>query len=156
MRKAFILLLIATFAAGAAYAHGGKSHRLLGTVKSLQENRLTVTSQDGHVVTVMLTKATRFEKEGKPAKRADLAPGLRVAVQLTEDDKSAVKVRIGNAAPAKAAMPAQVTDPVCGMKIDPRSAAGSSTHEGKTYWFCDKNEKAKFDKNPAAYVKKGS
>ena len=51
--------------------------------------------------------------------------------------------------------PAQVVDPVCGMKIDPRTAAGSSAHAGKTYWFCSKGEKAKFDKNPGAYLKKG-
>jgi YHS domain-containing protein len=154
MRKVFILLLIATFAAtfaGTALAHGGKSHRLLGTVKSLQENHLTVTAQDGHEAHVMLTAATTYEQEGKPATRESLKPGVRVAIQLTEDDKSAVKVRIGAAPTAKAAL---VVDPVCGMKVDPKTAAGSSTHAGKTYWFCSKEEKAKFDKNPGAYLKK--
>ena len=99
MRKIFLFLLIATFCAGAALAHGGKSHRLLGTVKSLQENHLTVTAQDGHEAHVMLTAATTYEQEGKPATRAALKPGVRVAIQLTEDDRSAVKIRIG-AAPA--------------------------------------------------------
>lgn len=111
MRKLFILLLIATFAAGAAFAHGGKSHRLLGTVKSLQENHLTVTAQDGHEAHVTLTAATTYEQEGKPATREALKPGVRVAIQLTEDDKSAVKVRIGAAPAAKVAQPAQVVDP---------------------------------------------
>lgn len=100
MRKVFVLLLIATFAAGAAFAHGGKSHKLLGTVKSLQEDHLTVTATDGHEAHVMLTAATQYEKDGKAAKRADLAKGVRVSIQLTEDDKTAVKVKIG-AAPAK-------------------------------------------------------
>lgn len=156
MRKVFILPLLATFAttfaatfSGTAFAHGGKSHKLLGTVKELHENHLVVTATDGHVATVALTKATQYEKDMKPATRAALAPGSRVSIQLTEDDKTAVKVRIG-AAP----VPAQVADPVCGMKIDPRTAAGSSTYAGETYWFCSKDEKAKFDKNPAAYVKK--
>lgn len=50
---------------------------------------------------------------------------------------------------------ATVTDPVCGMKIDPATAAAKSVYAGKTYYFCSKDEKAKFDKNPEAYLKKG-
>jgi YHS domain-containing protein len=49
----------------------------------------------------------------------------------------------------------KVTDPVCGMKIDPATAAAKSVHAGKTYYFCSKDEKAKFDKDPEAYLKKG-
>lgn len=62
----------------------------------------------------------------------------------------------GHAAAATAqAKPEQVTDPVCGMKIDPKTAAGKSVYAGKTYYFCSADEKAKFDKDPAKYVKKG-
>ncbi|HEV8580992.1 MAG TPA: DUF5666 domain-containing protein [Thermoanaerobaculia bacterium] len=100
MRKIFALLLITIFAAGAAFAHGGKSHLLLGTVKLLHENHLVVTSTDGHEVTVTLTATTQYEKDKKPAARSDLKPGARVSVKLTEDDKSAVKVKIGTV-PAK-------------------------------------------------------
>lgn len=46
-----------------------------------------------------------------------------------------------------------VTDPVCGMKIDPKTAAGKSVYAGKTYYFCSKNEKAAFDKDPETYLK---
>lgn len=153
MRRIFVLLLIATFAAtfgGTAFAHRGKSHQLLGTVKELHENHLVVTATDGHQATVALAKTTKYEKDMKPATRAALVVGSRVSIQLTEDDKTAVKVKIG-AAPT----PAQVVDPVCGMKIDPKTAAGTSTHAGKTYWFCSKDEKAKFDTNPGTYTKKG-
>ncbi len=98
MRKIFAFLLIASFAAGAAFAHGGKSHQLLGTVKELHENHLVVTSTDGHEVTVALTETTQYEKDKKPAARSDLEPGVRVSIKLTEDDKSAVKIKIGKAA----------------------------------------------------------
>jgi hypothetical protein len=103
MRKIFALLLIATFATGAAFAHGGKSHLLLGTVKLLHENHLVVTATDGHEVIVTLTATTQYEKDKKPAKRSDLKPGARVSIRLTEDDKAAVKVKIGTAAAATAA-----------------------------------------------------
>ncbi|HXE79655.1 MAG TPA: YHS domain-containing protein [Vicinamibacterales bacterium] len=44
-------------------------------------------------------------------------------------------------------------DPVCGMQVDPAKAAGSSTHNGRTYYFCSPVCKRKFDENPQQYVK---
>lgn len=61
----------------------------------------------------------------------------------------------GHGHAAAAAAPAQVVDPVCGMKIDPAKAAAQSVYQGKTYYFCDKGEKEKFDADPAKYAKKG-
>jgi len=51
-----------------------------------------------------------------------------------------------------ASEPVTVLDPVCGMKIDPAAAAGSSVHNGQTTYFCSTQCKAKFDTNPAAYA----
>jgi len=99
MRRILMLLLVLAFAAGSAFAHGGKSHHLLGTVKELHENHLVVTATDGHEVPVMLTEKTQYEKDKKPAKRSDLVAGVRVSVQLTEDNKNAVKVKIGQQDP---------------------------------------------------------
>lgn len=45
-----------------------------------------------------------------------------------------------------------VTDPVCGMQIDERNAAGTSVYHGKTYYFCSSGCKAAFDKDPAKYI----
>ena len=47
---------------------------------------------------------------------------------------------------------AMVTDPVCGMNVDEKNAAGSATHEGKTYYFCSKGCKIAFDKDPEKYL----
>ena len=44
------------------------------------------------------------------------------------------------------------TDVVCGMQVDPAKAAGTSVHAGKTYYFCSKGCKAKFDANPELYL----
>lgn len=43
-------------------------------------------------------------------------------------------------------------DVVCGMQIDPANAAGTSEQTGKTYYFCSKGCKAKFDATPAQYA----
>ncbi len=44
-------------------------------------------------------------------------------------------------------------DPVCGMEIDEKKAAGTAEHNGKTYYFCSQACKAKFEKAPGQYVK---
>jgi Cu+-exporting ATPase len=45
-----------------------------------------------------------------------------------------------------------VKDPVCGMMVDPKAAAGQSVYKGQTYYFCSKGCKAVFDKAPGKYV----
>jgi Cu+-exporting ATPase len=48
--------------------------------------------------------------------------------------------------------PAAVTDPVCGMTVDPATAAGSFTHDGTTYHFCSRHCLEKFRADPARYT----
>lgn len=43
-------------------------------------------------------------------------------------------------------------DVVCGMQVDPLRAAATSVYDGKTYYFCAKICKAKFDAEPAKYA----
>ncbi|OGA02944.1 MAG: copper-translocating P-type ATPase [Betaproteobacteria bacterium RIFCSPLOWO2_02_FULL_62_17] len=44
------------------------------------------------------------------------------------------------------------TDPVCGMQVDERSAAGTSVFEGRNFYFCSATCKKKFEANPSAFV----
>ncbi|MEX2587916.1 MAG: heavy metal translocating P-type ATPase [Actinomycetota bacterium] len=48
--------------------------------------------------------------------------------------------------------PEQVTDPVCGMKIDPNRAAGSVEHEGEILYFCSEHCREQFVEDPGNYV----
>src|SRR6185503_19108589 len=45
------------------------------------------------------------------------------------------------------------SDPVCGMQVDPSSAAGQSEYQGKPYYFCALGCKQEFDSNPARYAR---
>ena len=45
-------------------------------------------------------------------------------------------------------------DLVCGMDIDPATAAGTSEYKGQTYYFCSLGCKKAFDKEPEKYVGK--
>ncbi len=47
-----------------------------------------------------------------------------------------------------------VKDPVCGMHIDPATAAGKSEYKGQTYYFCSPGCKKSFDKEPEKYAGK--
>ena len=46
-----------------------------------------------------------------------------------------------------------VKDPVCGMDIEPSTAAGQTVHAGQTYYFCSLKCKDKFLKDPEQYKK---
>lgn len=43
-------------------------------------------------------------------------------------------------------------DPVCGMTVDPSTAAPTSTHGGATYRFCSITCKERFDQNPQQFT----
>src|SRR5262245_31545714 len=43
-------------------------------------------------------------------------------------------------------------DPVCGMHVEPATAAGSFAYQGKTYYFCARSCLEKFRANPDAYL----
>ena len=51
-------------------------------------------------------------------------------------------------------MATTVKDLVCGMDIDPATAAGKSEHNGQTYYFCSHGCKKAFDENPEKYIGK--
>jgi Cu+-exporting ATPase len=47
----------------------------------------------------------------------------------------------------------KVKDLVCGMMIDPNTAAATAEYKGKKYYFCAKGCKVSFDKDPERYIK---
>ena len=47
------------------------------------------------------------------------------------------------------------TDPVCGMKVNTATAAGTFTHGGKAYFFCSPGCREKFAGSPERYLKGG-
>ncbi|HZH33969.1 MAG TPA: HAD-IC family P-type ATPase, partial [Pyrinomonadaceae bacterium] len=48
---------------------------------------------------------------------------------------------------------AKVTDPVCGMEVNPATAAGKIEHNGETFYFCSKSCMESFSREPAKYPK---
>ena len=44
------------------------------------------------------------------------------------------------------------TDVVCGMRVDPAKAAGTTEHDGKVYYFCGKGCLQRFQADPKKYL----
>src|SRR5581483_11553410 len=47
---------------------------------------------------------------------------------------------------------AGAVDPVCGMTVQPETAAGSAEFEGRTYYFCSQHCVHKFQADPRRYL----
>ena len=58
---------------------------------------------------------------------------------------------MNNQRPAAAA-----TDPVCGMTVDPATAAHKTEYDGQTHYFCSAGCKAKFQAEPGKYLDIGA
>jgi Cu+-exporting ATPase len=43
-------------------------------------------------------------------------------------------------------------DPVCGMEVNPQSAAGSYEYKGTTYYFCSTGCLQDFKDDPESYI----
>jgi hypothetical protein len=71
--------LLAALAATPALAHetGG---RAVGIVQSVTPERIVVRASDGHEVPCVVTLATRFVRDAKPARIEDVEVGQRVVV----------------------------------------------------------------------------
>jgi len=57
---------------------------------------------------------------------------------------------VAKASPA--AIPKPITDPVCGMQVNPVTAAGMVEHGGTRYFFCSQGCVSKFQANPGKYL----
>ncbi len=54
--------------------------------------------------------------------------------------------------PGSVGSAAVLKDPVCGMAVDPATAAAQTEHDGTTYYFCCPHCAEKFKANPQTYL----
>ena len=115
---------------GHVHAHGQDA--VVGTIAKIEGDRLEVADPDGKSVFVSLTRTTMYLKGAEEAKKADLKPGLSVAVE-TADGKAGLEARVVRIGPADGAvwacpMHPEVTGsgpakcPKCGMFLEKKKA----------------------------------
>ena len=81
-RIAIAAALTLLLGAGAAWAHDGHTHTVMGTVTSVQPQRLEVKTTDGKTVAIVLNDKTTVARGVEKLTPADLAAGQRVVVDV--------------------------------------------------------------------------
>lgn len=106
MRHRWITLLLAILLALPAFAHGDKKH-IIGTIEKVSPDSVMVKTRDGKSVEVKLASTTMYvNKDGKPAKFADVAIGQRVVIHATPKGTDLIADEVRFAAPGAATDPA--------------------------------------------------
>lgn len=73
--------------------------------------------------------------------------GVSVAAELVR-----VRREVGSSTVHLPPVPETVTDPVCGMAVDPTAPAATVEHAGETYYFCSAGCAETFEANPEAQL----
>jgi hypothetical protein len=111
MKKVFATLFTLVLMVSSAYAHNGMEH-VMGTVASVTDNSITVTTTDGKTQTVATTADTKYSKVDATIALKDTKVGDHVVIHATKKDNkliaATVQVGIGKMA---------------GMKMDGSSAS---------------------------------
>lgn len=120
-----------------AFAHEGHDHgdgggeKVKGTVKSLTDKTMVVTTGDGKDITLDVMDMTKFERSGKATTAADVAVGEKVIVTAMKGGTSgahAMIVKVGKKAKAKATTAAAKTAPSPDGGVQVQGASDSAKH----------------------------
>lgn len=69
-------------------AHGGHTHKVMGTVSAVHDKHLEVKTTDGKTVAIALDAKTVYQHGKAKADTKMLKVGERVVVEATEDEKT--------------------------------------------------------------------
>ena len=80
----FVVLALALLVpgAGVAVAHPGHDHKLMGTISSIDKNKVVVKTTEGKDMTFEITPLTAFKRGKGKGAAADLKAGMRVVVNI--------------------------------------------------------------------------
>ena len=88
-----LLAVIFLFTGTIAFAHGEGQH-VLGTVTTIDQERLAIKTQKGAIVEVQLNKQTRFKEKGNPKGTNLPAVGNRVVVETVKDNNVLTAIEV--------------------------------------------------------------
>jgi uncharacterized protein DUF5666 len=113
MKKVLATLFTLVLMVSSAYAHNGMEH-VMGTVASIADNSITVTTTDGKTQTVTTTADTKFSKMNVAIALKDIKVGDHVVIHATKknDKLIAATVQVG-------------MGKMAGMKMDGKSSSAS-------------------------------
>jgi hypothetical protein len=78
----FLVLAAALLAPAVPLAHPGHDHKLMGTITSIDKNKVVVKTTEGKDMTFEITPLTTFKSGKQKGAASDLKAGLRVVVNI--------------------------------------------------------------------------
>jgi hypothetical protein len=77
-----LVLAAALAAPSVSAAHPGHDHKLMGTITSIDKNKVAVKTTEGKDMTFEITPLTAFKRGKDKGAAADLKTGMRVVVNI--------------------------------------------------------------------------
>jgi len=77
-----VVLAVALLAPTVSLAHPGHDHKLMGTISSIDKNKVVVKTTEGKDMTFEVIPTTTFKRGKQKGAMADLKAGLRVVVNV--------------------------------------------------------------------------
>jgi Domain of unknown function (DUF5666) len=113
MKKLLATLFTLVLMVSSAYAHNGMEH-VMGTVASITDNSMTMTTTDGKTQTVATTADTKYTKMNTAIALKDIQVGDHVVIHATKKDGKliAATVQVG-------------MGKMAGMKMDSKGSSPS-------------------------------
>lgn len=78
----FIVLVTVLLVPAVLLAHPGHDHKLMGTIASIDKNKVVVKTTEGKDMTFEITPLTTFKRGKQKGAASDLKAGLRVVVNI--------------------------------------------------------------------------
>src|ERR1700738_378374 len=118
MTKVLATLFTLVLMVSGAYAHNGMEH-VMGTVASITDNSITVTTTDGKTQIVTTTADTKYSKKNSALALKDIKVGDHVVIHATKKDNKliAATVQVG-------------MGKMAGMRMDAKSSNGAAHTQG--------------------------
>ena len=78
----FAVLVLSVLAPALPLAHPGHDHKLMGTITSIDKNKVAVKTTEGKDMTFEVTPITTFKNGKQKGMQSDLKAGMRVVVNI--------------------------------------------------------------------------
>src|SRR5918999_1686117 len=78
----FLVLAAALLAPAVPLAHPGHDHKLMGTISSMDKNKVVVKTTEGKDMTFEITPLTAFKRGKQKGAASDLKTGMRFVVNI--------------------------------------------------------------------------
>ena len=96
----FAVLALALLAPAVPLAHPGHDHKLMGTISSINKNKVVVKTTEGKDMTFEITPVTSFKRGKTKGTADDLKPGMRVVVNIGDGVEPLKAKEVQYSAPA--------------------------------------------------------